>query len=204
MSFFTQNDACMKLCNYLYLWIKSEIVDKVEKNGIFSEGVKALYKVLESNRAKRQWKCNYNSVNKENFKNMKSVFDYFNYQWVFSENLEYHQIRCAWDYKNSLDDAVTTYDSVYDFCIKNRCESYYASIVNFIPAFLCEKKLTSLKRDLQETHSYMDSLVSFTTDTDLNLTSNGWYSEIFMSILFELWRIILIYFLLRNVKNIRF
>ncbi|SBS82082.1 unspecified product [Plasmodium ovale curtisi] len=133
---------------------------------------------------------------------MKSLFDYNNDHGIFSKNLEHHHRRCSIDYKNYLDDVVTTHNSVYNFCIQNKKEYYFADIVKFIPTFLSKKKLTSLEFELQKTISHMESSVSRTVDVNPNLTSNCGSSKIFISIFFIFLGITLIYFLLHKVKNI--
>ncbi|SBT73776.1 PIR protein [Plasmodium ovale] len=198
LSIFEQNEACNKRCNYLYFWIGNEIIDKVENDAVFSEIIRALYKGLESNSRLDKCKCTYNSINKEHFKKMKTVFDYFYDHSFLTEELPQYNKRCDREYKEYLNYAVTTYDSVYKFCIEHRQESYCADIVKFIPTFLSEKKLTSLECDLQETISDMKSSVSLTADMDPNLRSIGGSSEIFISIFFPLLGIIFIYFLLHK------
>ncbi|SCA60042.1 Plasmodium vivax Vir protein, putative [Plasmodium vivax] len=163
-----EGDFCNTLCDYFYYWIGDKVYDLVKSEEVFTKIIDTIYSELSRNAKQYKCKCTSKHKTKENFKKIKIAYDYYNDYGTLEEHLKNNNKLCDADYHNYLNNAVETYNSVFNECYSDNEPDYCIQLKKFIPIF-SENMLSPLKCDLTNVNSEVQHMQSssFTASSKL-------------------------------------
>ncbi|SBT85465.1 PIR protein [Plasmodium malariae] len=198
---FTNEDSedCKVKCHYMYYWIGSILLKMLKEENSFSNLIEILNNGLKHISGFNKCKCEFFKGNKENFKKMKIVHDYCLDHEIFQQTLSLNNNLCDSEFKAYLEEAVSTYESVYDNCNSGKPEHYCSELRKHVPDCF-KSKLSNLKCDIGDT-SEQKGLYRLNSDliverrTTNNLSTFN-FSHILMSVTIPLVGVVFICFFL--------
>ncbi|KMZ96363.1 hypothetical protein PVNG_06233 [Plasmodium vivax North Korean] len=152
-------EFCNSLCDYFYYWIGDKIYNLVKNDEDFTAIINTIYTELTTHVKDLKCKCSSKHKTKENFKNVKIAYEYYNDYRTLEEHLKDNNKMCDADYHNYLNNAVKTYNSVFNGCAEDIQPEYCNQLRRFISDFFehtltpLECNLTNVNSEVRHTHS---------------------------------------------------
>ncbi|CAI7724316.1 Plasmodium vivax Vir protein, putative [Plasmodium vivax] len=112
------------LCNFLYYWLGSVLLNKLEKNIFFQEIILNLFKNLTNDKG-QVCTAPYQYIHTDDFKKVKLIFDCSEDYKSYSTQYIYHNMYCNNEYKTYFNTHMNIYDKFFGECILEGKENKY-------------------------------------------------------------------------------
>ncbi|SBT85607.1 PIR protein [Plasmodium malariae] len=201
ISFSNNGPKCNEQCYSLYYWIGNKLFNILSNDGSFSDIITTFDTCSKRIAGRDKCKCDFfGSISKEEFNKMKIVYEYCKYHDTIEETLQINGNMCDRASKEYLDQAINTYNEVYETCNSSSSKAYCEVLMKHVPKCF-SKKLLTLKYKIKEYHSESiglneldDHFPNGTTPTTGQSTYS--ISQILMLVAFPLAGILFISFIL--------
>ncbi|SBS90376.1 PIR Superfamily Protein [Plasmodium ovale curtisi] len=111
-------------CDYLYYWLSDTLFKNLTNDSNFPQIIDILYSGLREIDNETECKYIFPEISKEVLEKLKTIYDYSqNFSTIIS-HLNTHSNKCSRDYYDYLQNAVTTYNDVYNNCTGTSKEFY--------------------------------------------------------------------------------
>ncbi|SCA83710.1 Plasmodium vivax Vir protein, putative [Plasmodium vivax] len=117
------------ICGFLYYWIGDQILKDLTKKQFFGEIMLTLFKSLNEGDTQEICDYHYYNIHKDNFNNIKLIFDYSEHYNSYEKQIIEHNPPCNQDYKQYLQTYVDSYITFNNKCNveglnDNYCEAF--------------------------------------------------------------------------------
>ncbi|CAI7719433.1 Plasmodium vivax Vir protein, putative [Plasmodium vivax] len=137
------------ICGFLYYWIGDQILKDLTKKQFFGEIMLTLFKSLNEGDTHEICDYHYYNIHKDNFNNIKLIFDYSEDYNSYEKQIIGHNPPCNQDYKQYLQTYVDSYITFNNKCNveglnDNYCEAFRKYFdgkdANLLSTWTCDLK----------------------------------------------------------------
>ncbi|GAW84481.1 variable surface protein [Plasmodium gonderi] len=183
-----------KLSSIFYIWLGNKMIDVVNNDDEFNSYISNCYKILNTGYDADEFEKPVKAISRDNFRKIKLFHDYSLHHDIIKFFLEQKEYSCSSDFKEYLQDAVSTYIQIYRECTSTTkndyCEIYekikaeYPNIKNELNTLVCKENIApAVESPLSTTHESEDSLGSESVLLPSGETRYESYKYIFITLL---------------------
>ncbi|GAW83996.1 variable surface protein [Plasmodium gonderi] len=147
---FKKTGNASELFDYFYYWFGNMIVDKVSNDEEFNSIMFLLKPLINMALRENKYRSPNFYISRVKFRNMKIIFDYSKDYGSIQHALSDNNNKCFSKHNEYIEKAVSTYDLVHKACIMNENTSYCNVYKKSFPNYKNDKKLNTLKCDVNE------------------------------------------------------
>ncbi|SCA60092.1 VIR protein [Plasmodium vivax] len=104
------------ICKFLYYWLGNVLLNNLNLKDLYSEIILKLFESLNDGISGKICELPYINIDKDDFKNIKSFFDYSEDYRTYKTQISDSSMLCNDDYKSYLDTHVRMYNSMHKYC----------------------------------------------------------------------------------------
>ncbi|KMZ95173.1 hypothetical protein PVMG_05091 [Plasmodium vivax Mauritania I] len=145
------------MCKFFYYWLADILINNLNDNHFTSEVLINLYRILNKAGAGKICDPINSYIDKDNFENIKLIFDYSEDYESYKLDLAIPNRSCNENYKKYLQKYVKKYNVLYDYCkVEEHCDKYCTEFFNhfydkehsYLSTWTCNLEGTELKINL--------------------------------------------------------